>query len=85
MGLDIRTPIGGLFASLGLILTLFGLLTVRREAMYVRSMGINMNLWWGLIMLAFGLMMLYLGRRATARQAAAVADAPPPGDPQKLH
>jgi len=29
-----------------------------------RSLGINVNLWWGLVMLLFGIIMLVLSRRA---------------------
>lgn len=64
MGLDIRLPIGLMFSILGLLLTFFGLLG--DEAVYRRSLGININLWWGLVMLAFGIVMLLLGKRGTA-------------------
>jgi hypothetical protein len=63
--LDIRTPIGLLFAVLGGLLTAYGL--VGDRAIYARSLGININLWWGLVMLAFGLVMMALGRRTGAR------------------
>lgn len=66
MGLDIRLPIGLMFAILGLLLSVYGLLTSGNE-MYARhSLGININLWWGLALLAFGLVMLLLGRRGTS-------------------
>jgi hypothetical protein len=65
--LDIRTPIGLLFAVLGGLLAAYGLLTayglVGDRAIYARSLGYNINLWWGLVMLAFGLLMIALGRR----------------------
>jgi len=61
MGLDIRLPIGMMFAILGLLLVLYGL--AGDKAIYQRSLGINVNLWWGVVMLAFGLVMLVLGRR----------------------
>jgi hypothetical protein len=61
MGLDIRTPIGALFAILGVLLLGFGL--VSDPAIYQRSLGINVNLWWGGVLLAFGAVMLWLGRR----------------------
>jgi len=32
--------------------------------MYEKSLGINVNLWWGLVLLAFGLVMLWLAFRA---------------------
>ena len=59
--LDIRLPIGLLFATLGGLLTAYGALADR--AIYQRSLGINVNLWWGLVMLAFGALMIGLGRR----------------------
>jgi hypothetical protein len=32
------------------------------ETIYQRSLNININLWWGTFILAFGLWMLWLGR-----------------------
>jgi hypothetical protein len=67
MGLDIRIPIGLMFAILGIVLVLSGL--IMNSAVYQRSLGINVNLWWGLVLLVFGAVMLVLGSRggATAR------------------
>ncbi len=59
MGLDIKIPIGMLFSILGLLLTIYGAAT-NGEAMYHRSLDVNINLWTGLFMLAFGLFMLLL-------------------------
>ncbi len=59
MGLDIKIPIGMLFSVLGLLLTIYGAAT-NGEAMYERSLDININLWTGLFMLVFGLIMLLL-------------------------
>ncbi len=59
--LDIRLPIGLLFATLGALLAAYG--AVGDRAIYQRSLGININLWWGLVMLAFGALMIGLGRR----------------------
>ena len=53
MGLDLRIPIGLMFLVLGLLITGFGLFGDR--AIYQRSLGVNVNLWWGLVMLLFGL------------------------------
>ena len=61
MQLDIRLPIGALFTTLGLILTLYGLFG-NPEA-YARSLGHNVNLSWGLVLLAFGIVVLLLARR----------------------
>jgi len=63
MGLDIRLPIGLMFSILGVMLAGFGLLG--DKAIYQRSLGININLWWGLVLLVFGLVMLLMGKRAS--------------------
>jgi hypothetical protein len=62
MGLDIRLPIGMLFSILGIMLIAFGLLS--DPALYVQSLGINVNFRWGIVLLVFGAVMLYLGARA---------------------
>jgi multisubunit Na+/H+ antiporter MnhG subunit len=62
MGLDIRTPIGLMFGIFGLLLTGYGLVT-RGSDIYQRSLGYNINLEWGLVLLVFGVVMLYLGRK----------------------
>jgi hypothetical protein len=62
MKLDLRLPIGLMFTIFGAILTLFGL--AGDHAIYERSLGINVNLWWGLVLLAFGLVMLGFAIRA---------------------
>jgi hypothetical protein len=59
--LDIRIPIGLLFAALGGLLVAYGLAS--DPAIYARSLGININLWWGLAMFAFGALMFAAGRR----------------------
>jgi protein-S-isoprenylcysteine O-methyltransferase Ste14 len=67
MGLDIRIPLWGLFVVLGVLLAAYGLLS--SAAMYQRSLGIDINLWWGVVLLAFGLAMLALAWRAAAARA----------------
>lgn len=72
MKLDVRFPIGLMFGLFGLLLVVYGLMSNR--AIYARSLGINVNLWWGLVLLAFGIVMLVfavrgLGRRGTAGNA----------------
>lgn len=62
MKLDLRLPIGLMFSIIGAMLVLFGL--VSDEAIYERSLGINVNLWWGVVLLLFGLGMLWLMRRS---------------------
>jgi len=60
MNLDLRLPIGLMFTIFGAMLVAYGL--VSDEAVYARSLGINVNLWWGLVLVAFGLTMLALAR-----------------------
>jgi hypothetical protein len=64
MGLDIRIPLGMMFTILGLLLAGLGLFS--DAAIYQRSLGIDVNLWWGLVLLVFGTLMLWLGWRASA-------------------
>jgi ABC-type Fe3+-siderophore transport system permease subunit len=66
MNLDLRLPIGLMFTIVGALLTVFGLTS--DNAIYARSLGINVNLWWGLVLLAFGLVMLGLAIRAPGKQ-----------------
>ena len=56
MSLDLRVPIGLLFAALGVMLAVYGL--VSDPAIYQASLGINVNLWWGLVLVLFGGVML---------------------------
>jgi len=60
MKLDVRIPIGLMFALVGLLLVVYGIVADR--AIYTRSLGVNVNLWWGLVLLVFGLVMLALAR-----------------------
>lgn len=63
MGIDIRLPIGLMFTLFGLLLSVFGFFSDR--SIYTRSLGINMNVEWGGVLLVFGLLMLFLGRRGS--------------------
>lgn len=63
MGLDIRLPIGGMFGILGVLLVIYGLITNSSGVYTERSLGININLWWGLVMAIFGGLMLFFGTR----------------------
>jgi len=58
MGLDIKIPIGLMFSILGIILTVFGIVTSGNAEMYAQSLGHNINLWSGIFMMAFGAFML---------------------------
>jgi len=61
MNLDIRIPIGTLFTILGVLLTVYGVMAY--PGIYQRSLGYNVNMDWGIVLLMFGLVMLLLGRR----------------------
>ncbi|MFH0757242.1 MAG: hypothetical protein V2B15_08150 [Bacteroidota bacterium] len=58
MGLDIKIPIGMMFSILGIILTILGLVTNGDVEMYERSLGHNINLLSGILMILFGAFML---------------------------
>ena len=58
MDMDIRIPIGLLFAILGLILFAFGIYSMNDTELYARSLGKNINLWTGIAMIVFGGLML---------------------------
>jgi len=60
---DIRIPIGLMFTLLGVLITVFGFATNSDADLYQRSLGINVNILMGLIMLAFGLVMLFFARK----------------------
>jgi hypothetical protein len=60
---DIRIPIGLMFSILGVLITIFGLVTKADSSMYQRSLGINVNLIMGVVMLIFGLFMLYMSQK----------------------
>jgi hypothetical protein len=67
MSLDLRIPMGLMFTLTGLILASFGFATRANVELYEKSLGINANLWWGLVLLAFGLTMFTMGRRTQKR------------------
>jgi hypothetical protein len=56
MQFDLKVAIGALFTLYGALLTLYGALG--DPAQYARSLGLNVNLAWGLVLLVFGLCML---------------------------
>ncbi|OYV07314.1 MAG: hypothetical protein CFE26_01705 [Verrucomicrobiales bacterium VVV1] len=60
--MDLRLPIGLVFTIYGVILTVYGLST-NGAAMYEKSLGINVNTAWGIVMLIFGLVMLFFAKR----------------------
>lgn len=65
MRFDLRLPIGILFSFFGVLLAGLGLFTP--DSVYEKSLGINVNLRWGLVLLLFGVAMLALSLRARRR------------------
>ena len=68
MGLDIRYPIGLMFTLVGALMVVFGLATGSNTELYQRSLGININLIWGVVLLVFGVLMLFLAISAKKKQ-----------------
>jgi multisubunit Na+/H+ antiporter MnhG subunit len=66
MSLDLRIPLGLMFLIVGIMLSVYGLVT-RGSDIYQRSAGMDINLIWGLVMLVFGLSMFLLGRYSDKR------------------
>jgi hypothetical protein len=61
MNLDIRYPIGLLFLSVGAVLAVYGLVS-GPEIYAAHSLGLNVNLWWGIIQIVFGAIMVGLAK-----------------------
>ena len=61
MNLDLRLPIGWMFTAIGAMLVGYGVFS--DQAIYAKSLGINVNLWWGVVLLLLGGMMLWLAKR----------------------
>jgi hypothetical protein len=66
MGLDIRLPIGIIFTIYGVVLIAYGALA--DPAIFVNSLGVNIDLWWGAAMLLFGVFMGALAFKASRRK-----------------
>jgi len=62
VGLDLRIPVGALFALIGVLLGVYGGATWGQPG--TAPTGVPINLVWGLVLLAFGTAMLALARRA---------------------
>lgn len=62
MNFDLRLPIGILFTLFGLILLGYGIFT-RGSEIYAKSLGHNINMEWGAVLLLFGAFMLFLAKR----------------------
>ena len=58
MGLDIRWPIGLMFSLIGLLLTIFGVVSRAASSIKVDGQDMDINLIWGVVLLVFGVLML---------------------------
>ena len=76
MGLDLRWPIGLMFSLIGALLVVFGLITNANRQIYERSLGLNVNLYWGLLLLVFGAAMLAMAWQGSRKTS---DDDHPPG------
>jgi hypothetical protein len=85
MNLDLRIPMGLMFTLVGVILSAFGLATKDRPGFYAQSLGIDVNLWWGLVLLVFGLSMFFLGRRGQKRLASLPPEQTEEGEARRGH
>ena len=66
MNFDLRLPIGIMFSLFGTMLAILGLTSSDNSTV----LNINVNLWWGMVLLAFGVLMLVFAwcRRKTLPQ-----------------
>ena len=76
MGLDLRWPIGLMFSIIGLLLTITGAISGSNEETLKRSLGINIDLVWGLVLLAFGAFMLLMAWRGSKAPPTQSTDQP---------
>ena len=88
MVLDIRLPLGLLFVVTGGMMAVYGLFT-HGSAIYQKSLGIDINLVWGVVLSLFGATMLLLAylnrRRVAAAPPASPSSAPPPPSRPRGH
>ena len=68
MNFDLRLPIGIMFSLFGAMLVIFGAFS-NKEIYETHSLGININLGWGAVLLVFGAAMLLLTWRASKKPA----------------
>ncbi len=57
--------IGSLFSLTGLVLVAYG--AASDSSIYARSLGWNVNFWWGLVTTVFGASFLFLWRTSRPR------------------
>jgi len=61
MQLDVRLPVGLMLGIMGMLLSAFGLQS--DPSLYRKSLGININLVWGLVLVAVSMCLLVLSKR----------------------
>jgi Mn2+/Fe2+ NRAMP family transporter len=79
MRLDIRWPLGLLFFITGAMMAIYGAVT-HGSAIYEKSLSIDINLIWGLVLLAFGSFMMVLAWKASRGGQSGATDAPANGE-----
>ena len=72
-----------MFSLIGALLLICGLVTASNAEMYKRSLDININLYWGLLLLAFGATMVTLAWR-DAQKAKQVPSSPSSSEAEEL-
>jgi len=70
MGLDVRVPVGLMLGIMGALLVGYGLLG--DQAIYTRSLGVNVNALWGGVLIVVSAVLLFLSGRRSRSAAAAV-------------
>jgi hypothetical protein len=66
--IDIRYPIGLLFTIIGSLLLIYGISTLHKIELYQKSLGVDINIWAGVLMSIFGVIMLLLSKGAREKQ-----------------
>jgi hypothetical protein len=64
MGLDIRWPIGLMFSLIGVLLVIQGFASGASD----KSLGINIDLRWGIVLVVFGSLMLLGAIRGSGKK-----------------
>lgn len=85
MNLDLRIPMGLMFSLVGIILTAFGIATRNDTSLYAKSLGVDANLWWGVVLLIFGQVMFQMGRRRQKQLAKLPPEMPPETSGRRGH
>ena len=72
--IDIRWPIGALFSAMGITLTVYG--AVHPAFGRVVPLRINLDVWWGLVLIIFGGLMMWGARRSDRRASQSPQERP---------